>query len=98
VPTLPYRRPYTVHVAEAVEYQGWVLATDATDADEQARRLLDDGGRATGRGHLELVGVDREVMATDAAELCWQCRSNPQHPNPACPHPAAPPASAGRRS
>ena len=89
-PTAPGRRPYTVHVSEAIEYQGWVLATGVDDADDQARRLLDDGGSATGRGHLDIVGFDREVIANDAAEVCWQCRSDPRHPNPACPHP--PPA------
>src|SRR2546430_2506772 len=89
-PTSPGRRPYTVHVSEAIEYQGWVLATGVDDADHQARRLLDDGASATGRGHLDIVGFDREVIANDAAEVCWQCRSDPRHPNPACPHP--PPA------
>src|SRR6266545_1022559 len=49
----PARRPYTVHVSEAIEYQGWVLAT----------------------------GVD------DAAEVCWNCGTDPRHPNSGCPHP-----------
>jgi hypothetical protein len=26
-------------------------------------------------------------MANDAAEVCWQCGSDPRHRNPACPHP-----------
>ena len=86
-PRVPHRRPYTVHVSEAIEYQGWVLATDVDDADDQARRLLDDGGSATDRGHVDIVRFDREVIANDAAEVCWQCRTDPQHPNPACPHP-----------
>jgi len=67
------RRPYTVKVSEAIEYQGWIMATDIDDADNQARRLLDDGGSATGRGHLDIVRFDCEVMANDAAEVCWQC-------------------------
>ena len=86
--TAPSRRPYTVQVSEAIEYQGWVLATGVDDADDQARRLLDDGGSATGRGHLDIVRFDREGMANDAAEVCWQCLTDPRHPNPACPHPA----------
>ena len=83
----PARRPYTVHVSEAIEYQGWVLATGVDDADDQARRLLDDGGSATGRGHLDIVRFDREVMANDAAEVCWNCGTDPRHPNSGCPHP-----------
>ena len=94
VPTAPQRRPYTVHISEAIEYQGWVLATDADNADDEARRLLDDGGYATGRGHLDVVRLDREVMANDAAEVCWRCRTDPRQPNPACPHPA--PGQGGR--
>ncbi len=86
VPTVPQLRPYTVHVSEAIEYQGWVLATDVNDADDEARRLLDDGGTATGRGHLDIVHLDREVMANDAAEVCWQCRTDPRQPNPTCLH------------
>lgn len=85
--TLPGRRPYTVQVSEAIEYQGWVMATGVDDADDQARRLLDDGGSATGRGHLDIVRFDREVVADDADEVCWSCRTDPRHPNPACPHP-----------
>ncbi len=91
---VPRRRPYTVHVSDAIEYQGWVLATDADDADDEARCLLDDGGHATGRGHLDLVRPDRDVMANDAAEVCWRCRTDPSQPNPACPHP--PPGGAER--
>ncbi len=85
--TVPGRRPYTVQVSEAIEYQGWVLATGVDDADDQARRLLDDGGSATGRGHLDILRFDREVMANDADEVCWSCGTDPRHPNPACPHP-----------
>src|SRR5437773_10738096 len=85
--TAPGRRRYTVQVSEAIEYQGWIMATDIDDVDNQARRLLDDGGSATGRGHLDIVRFDREVMANDAAEVCWQCGTDPRHPNPACPHP-----------
>jgi len=92
VPTLPQRRPFAVLVSEAIEYQGWVLATDADDADDEARRLLDDGGSATGRGHLDIVHLDRDVMTNDAAEVCWQCRADPRRPNPACPHPTPHPA------
>src|SRR2546430_14773727 len=86
-PKMPHRRPYTVHVSEAIEYQGWVLATDVDDADDQARRLLDDGGSATDRGHGDIVRFDREVIANDADEVCWQCRTDPHYPNPACPPP-----------
>jgi len=79
-------------VSETVDYQGWVMATDEDDADDEARQLLADGGTATGRGHLGIIHLDRDVMADAAAHTCWQCRTDPREPNPACPHPTAHPA------
>jgi hypothetical protein len=94
VPTLPQRRPFAVLVSEAVAYQGWVMATDADNAGEEAGHLLDDGGTATGRGRLNIVHLDRDVIANDAAQVCWRCRTDPNQPHPSCSHPTAHPAGA----
>ena len=90
VATYPQQRPYTVQVFEAVDYAGWVLAVDPNDADDQAHRLLADGNQNDSIGQLDVIHRDMHVMANDAREVCWRCRTNPGTPNPLCPHPAPP--------
>jgi uncharacterized protein YbaR (Trm112 family) len=94
VPTYPQPRRYAVHLSQHADYRGWVLAVDADDADDVARDLLDAGAGDDRRGHLELVRLDRQVMANDATQLCWRCRTDPRQPNPACAHPRPEPAPA----
>src|SRR5690606_35927654 len=87
VPTHPQRRPYAVHVSQTAEYHGWVLAFDVDNADAVTRQLLDSDVQDSRGGRLELVRLDREVMANDAARVCWRCRTDPRKPNRACTHP-----------
>jgi hypothetical protein len=84
----PQQRPHAVRVSETVEYAGWVLAVDPDDADEQSHRLLTGGNQNPSIGHLDVIRRDLEVIANDAAVVCWRCRTDPRQPNPACPHPA----------
>lgn len=95
VATYPQQRPHTVRVTETVEHAGWVLAVDPADADEQTHRLLTGGNQNPNIGHLDVIRRDLTVMANDARELCWRCRTDPRQPNPACPHPAP---RSGRRT
>lgn len=90
VPTYPQVRPYTVQVSENVDYAGWALAVDPDDADDQARRLLAEGNQNSRIGQLDVIHRDLQVMANDAREVCWRCRTNPSMPHSACPHPAPP--------
>lgn len=86
VATYPQRRPYAVQVSETVDYTGWVLATDPDDADDQAHDLLAGNNSTTGR--LDVTRRVVDVMANDAREVCWVCRTDPKVPNPTCAHPA----------
>jgi hypothetical protein len=96
VATYPQQRPHAVQVTETVDYTGWVLAVDPDDADDQAHRLLAEGNQNPGIGHLDVIHRDVEVMANDARDTCWQCRTDPNVPHPACPHPAPHSSPAGR--
>jgi hypothetical protein len=96
VATYPQQRPHAVQVTETVDYTGWVLAVDPDDADDQAHRLLAEGNQNPGIGHLDVTHRNVEVMANDARDTCWRCRTDPNIPHPTCPHPAPHSSTAGR--